>query len=486
MRERILSPHAASLSQSMRDLGYSLESAIADLIDNSITENSENIRIFMENQDEGYPCLALIDDGRGMVESDLFEAMRLGSCDPRKERAPDDLGRFGLGLKTASFSQCRTLTVVSRKHGDMSAAIWDLDVIGERNEWVVQIPTIEMIESLPFIDRLGKSGTYVLWSKMDRMAGDSGSFYDKLNLLEHHLALVFHRYLSGDYKKRKISIFINEHPVEAFDPFCLSNKATQLLREEIVRIDNEEIRIQPYILPHYSKLTQKEYDLYKNRSDFVSNQGVYVYRNGRLMAWGDWFRLVSKSEATKLARVRIDFPNALDECWTIDIKKSRAQPPYLVREKLRHIINRIADQSKRVHAGRGNKLFEKTEMPLWTRYNERNCIRYALNREHPLISSIENHLPEDSKKALEGIFSVIEKDIPIEAIYADYSASPQSFVESEEISREELTEQLKNFYELMSKSATISKDDFTRAVFGLKPFSDNRDVTQEIIEKLIQ
>jgi hypothetical protein len=122
-------------------------------------------------------------------------------------------------------------------------------------------------------------------------------------------------------------VHINGYPVEPFDPFCLNNKATQLLPEEIIRIAGEEVRIQPYILPHHSKLTPKEHDYYQSRSEFVSNQGVYVYRNNRLMAWGNWFRLVPKGEATKLARVRIDFPNALDEHWTIDIIQSPSAIP---------------------------------------------------------------------------------------------------------------------------------------------------------------
>src|SRR5690606_24556039 len=221
-------------------------------------------------------------------------------------------------------------TVISRKNDKPFAARWDLDLIESRNDWVVTVLSLEEIQDLPYLDELPNQGTYVLWQKLDRLLESNlherskNDAYDKLDVVEKHLALVFHRYMAGDYKKRKVSIQVNGHLIEAFDPFCLSNRATQLLQEEIVRIDNHEIRIQPYILPHHSKLSKKEYDFYRSRSDFVSNQGAYIYRNGRLMAWGDWFRLVPKSEATKLARVRIDFSNALDELWTIDIKKSRS------------------------------------------------------------------------------------------------------------------------------------------------------------------
>ncbi|MCY3725680.1 MAG: ATP-binding protein [Rhodobacteraceae bacterium] len=489
MREKVLSPHAASLSQSMRDLGYSPEAAIADLIDNSITARAENINILFDISTEEDSCLAIIDDGCGMDEVELLEAMRPGSKNPRESRDIDDLGRFGLGLKTASFSQCRSLTVVSRKNSITSVAEWDLDTLTERNEWIVNIPNKEQILGLPFIEHLGGTGTYVLWRKLDRLLekGTDGkerkTAYDKLDHVERHLSLVFHRYLSGDYKRRKIAVYINGHQVVSFDPFCLSNKATQFLHEEIVRLAGQEIRIQPYILPHHSKLSKKEYDFYKNRSDFVGNQGAYVYRNGRLMAWGDWFRLVPRGEATKLARVRIDFPNTLDEFWTIDIKKSKATPPYQVREKLRHIINRISEQSTRVHKGRGDKLFEKSEDPLWVRFRDRIGIRYELNRNHPLIKSIKSNLTENTQKVLDEVISVIEKSLPIEAIYADYSSSPQSFEIIEKISRVELQEKLENIYLLLSVKENVDEEHFTKLVLGLKPFSEHRDITKVIIEE---
>lgn len=492
MQEKILTPHAASLSQSMRDLGYSLETAIADLIDNSITARASSIRIYLRVVDSDDSCLAIIDDGSGMTADELLEAMRPGSRDPRETRDADDLGRFGLGLKTASFSQCKSLTVISRKNRELFAAQWDLDLIALRNEWIVKIPSVEEIEGLPFFGELGEQGTYVLWQKLDRLLESNvhqlrrPSAYDKLSAVEKHLALVFHRYIAGDYKRRKVNIQINGHPIDAFDPFCISNKATQLLPEEIVRIDGQEVRIQPYILPHHSKLTKKEYEFYSSRSDFVSNQGAYIYRNGRLMAWGDWFRLVPKSEATKLARVRIDFPNALDEHWTIDIKKSRAHPPYQVREKLRLIIDRITVQSKRVHTGRGDRLFQEEEEPLWGRYSDRAGIRYAVNRGHPLITAIQSTLDSDVVTAFEAVLSTIERSVPLEAIYADYSSSPQSFEEVAEISYEELKEKFQTIYMLIFSNGSSDKDSVARIISGLRPFSEHRNMTQQLIEELMQ
>ena len=202
------------------------------------------------------------------------------------------------------------------------------------------------------------------------------------------------------------------------------------------------------------------------------------------MAWGDWYRLVPKSEATKLARVQIDFSNILDEYWTIDIKKSRAYPPSEVREKLKHIVNKIADQSKRVHVGRGNRLFEEQDTPLWVRYSDRPKIRYEVNRDHPVVTGLKNLLDENNHSVLEDILSVIESSIPLEAIYADYASKPQSFDEEDDMSDEQLRDKIQNLYTLTVLQGAMDKDSFTRMIFGLKPFNEHLDTVQKFLKDL--
>ncbi len=491
MHEVILSPNAASLSQSMRDIGYSLETAIADLIDNSISAGAKTIRVCFDGFETPHPCLGVIDDGSGMTEVEALEAMRPGSRDPRRKRDADDLGRFGLGLKTASFSQCRSLTVISRKNNLTFAVRWDLDLISQRNEWVVQVLSADEIQALPLLDQLGKRGTCVLWQKLDRLLESQQYISGKIDIhtrmeqVEQHLALIYHRYLSGEYKKRKITILVNGHSVEPFDPFCTSHKATQMLPAEIVRIDGEEVHIQPFILPHHSKLPRADYDYYRTRSDFISNQGAYVYRNGRLMAWGDWFRLTAKTEATKLARVRIDFSNALDEHWTIDIKKSRAHPPPQVREKMSHIINLITEQSRRVHTGRGERLFAQQEKPLWIRYPDRKGTRYGINRAHPLLTALADKVDPQVMSAFNHILTGIENAVPVEAIYADYSNTPQVFEEKPDISPEILQQAIKAIAELFRISGKLDKARLSSAILAVPPYSQYREVTQKIIEDMV-
>lgn len=415
----------------MRDLGYSLETAVADIVDNSISAGADNIEIFVDATGTE-PNVSILDNGRGMSRAELLDAMRHGAVNPHRPRPARDLGRFGLGLKTASFSQCRSLTVVSRKAGELCGAEWSLDRIDQADDWVLGVFDETDIRPLPFVDRLGAHGTAVIWRELDRLVeGDAGARVDeivneKIELVARHLSLVFHRFLSGDAKGfKRIALAINGRPILAFDPFCRQNPATQVLPQESVRVNGSEVRLQPYVLPHHSRLSAAEFDYYRSRSDFLSNQGVYVYRNSRLMAWGGWFRLAPKGEATKLARVQIDFPNDLDEAWTIDIKKSRAHPPWAVRERLRQIIERIAQRSIDVHRKRGAKRFTETTAPVWDRYAGREGVRYDVNREHPLVRSLTGLLPSDKAGAFGVVLDAIASALPVEMIYSDYSTDPR-------------------------------------------------------------
>lgn len=481
-----LPPSASCLSESMRDLGYSLETAVADIIDNSISAYATEIDTFCDLTTEN-PILAIVDNGHGMSPDELLIAMKHGAINPKQKRHPLDLGRFGLGLKTASFSQCRHLTVVSSKNSRICGAEWDLDLVSKEDDWLLSILDSEEIELLPYIEKLPSTGTIVIWRKLDRLFEDQYGpkrdeiVNEKLDLVEKHLSLVFHRFISGEVKgRKKITIRINGHSIAAFDPFCRKNKATQILPEEIVRVDNKEIIIQPYILPHHSKLTAAEYDYYEDRSSFISNQGAYIYRNGRLMAWGDWFRLVPKGEATKLARVQIDFPNSLDESWTIDIKKSKARPPHTVRERLRQIISKITFSSTRVHRGRGKKLFEEIAAPLWERYADKGIIRFELNLSHPLLASIEKDLSEMQRANLRNYLDAVSSSLPIEMIYSDYSSKPREFDQTH-ISNEDVMKRLRGLKEILSNGSDIDAETFKEVVISTRAF----DPHQEAVEKFI-
>ncbi|MGH8548366.1 MAG: hypothetical protein ACRERU_07160 [Methylococcales bacterium] len=258
-----------------------------------------------------------------------------------------------------------------------------------------------------------------------------------------------------------------------------------MLPEEIVRIGGSSVHIQPYILPHHSRLSAREFDYYQSRSDFISNQGAYIYRSGRLMAWGDWFRLVPKGEATKLARVQIDFPNSLDEAWTIDIRKSRARPPHAVRERLRQVITHICGRSTIVHRGRGKKLFEEVRAPIWERYADQGCIRYALNSDHPLVQKLASRLDDDGLRALKVLTESIASSLPIEMIYSDYCTHPLQ-VKQPTLDREKAVDRLRALKAVLFDKDEAEADAFNEVIRSIRLFDNHMDIVQQFIAEEFQ
>ena len=254
-------PSAALLIESIRDIGYSLETAIADLVDNSISAGSKNIKILLINDSDNKPFLSVEDDGEGMSEEELLSAMRLGSKDPNIVRRKDDLGRFGLGLKTASFSQCRQLTVESSKSGKSTSMTWDLDLVREKNAWIVR---------KNYIDD-NKLGTKVIWKKIDRTKLEINSVYTNiiLNNISEHLSLVFHRFIDGfASSEKKVNIYINGNLLESFNPFNENNLATIKSEKRVYSYKGGNIKIQSFILPSRLKVKDYEMLLQAKKQDF--------------------------------------------------------------------------------------------------------------------------------------------------------------------------------------------------------------------------
>lgn len=422
MRYERVAPRAAALIESMRDIGYSLQTALADIIDNSITADAGSVDIFADTTSQEL-CIGILDDGRGMDSAELMEAMRPGTRSPLDKRALTDLGRFGLGLKTASFSQCRRLTVVSRKDGETNCARWDLDEVVKNNDWFVEIP--DHLLDIPWIDRLGNHGTLVLWEKLDRLTEHANQIR-QLHEASEHLMMVFHRFIEGEKGVKKITISLNERKLGALNPFHLKHPATQVGPIETIRLNAHDITIQSFTLPHHKKVSTADWERYAGREGYIKNQGFYVYRGKRLIIHGTWFGLARQMELTKLVRVQIDIPNEMDSDWKIDVRKASAQLPPQVRERLRRIIETIGAASKRIYTTRGQKLTGDSRLPVWNRMQNKNEINYVLNLEHPVFSDFTQRLPDGMKSEFRKILEMASATIPIDSLFADVSGNPES------------------------------------------------------------
>ncbi|TAK39060.1 MAG: ATP-binding protein [Lysobacteraceae bacterium] len=478
-------PHAAALIEGLRDLGYSLETAISDIVDNSITAGASRVEIMTEVSSAD-PRIAILDNGLGMSEDELVAAMRPGSRNPLATRDEPDLGRFGLGLKSASFSQCRRLTVVTRKAGETSIAVWDLDDVADRNEWSVELP--DDAPGVPEVDLLGTTGTLVLWEKLDRLAGNIADpprraevINQRIAEAERHLRLVFHRFMEAG---KPVEIVLNDRALRPLDPFARSNPATIADPVESLPLKQGSVEIQSYTLPHHKQMSNAAWDDLAGPEGHLKSQGFYLYRGKRLILHGTWFGLCRQSELTKLSRVRIDIPNSMDADWKVDVKKSSAQLPPLVRDRLQRVIERIQGGSKRTYRKRGQKLVDQERLPLWQRMQADGQIRYRPNIDHPAFVTFAEALPPDLRQGFFNCIALVGASLPVETLHADMAALPEQ-VAPDKVDDEVLAQAVQY---TMSMLMEAGKDinEIRSLMKDVDPFRSAWAETQSIIEATLE
>lgn len=421
-------PEASSMIETFRAIGYNIETAIADIIDNSISANAKNIWINFEWKGSK-TWLSIKDDGFGMNDAELIQAMRPGSKNPLQERNQKDLGRFGLGLKTASFSQARKLTVISKKADYKSVFwTWDLDFVNKTGNWdLIKYLPDENLETE--ISKLS-TGTIVLWNDIDRVVKDFNQddskaefkFNQTMEQVKKHLAMVFHKFI----EQGKINIYFQDKKVNSWNPFLSNEKATQEFPPE--KIQNGKVKIEGFVLPHKSKISEETYKNAEGVKGWNEQQGFYIYRNERLLLAGDWLGLFRKEEHYKLARIQIELPNTLDESWQIDIKKSIARPPLVFREQIRAYALKVRQQAVEVYRHKGKSVKQiagQKFVPLWVDHKRGDKWFYKINRENPILTKIKEQAKQDSDKAIEMLLRFIEETIPSKSIYIKESEQPE-------------------------------------------------------------
>lgn len=436
MKTEVVNPNIKNFVNSLRDMGYSFNIAVADIVDNSISAEATQIDIYAVAEPKLIMCI--LDDGYGMNEEELVEAMRLATKDPDDRRAKQDLGRFGLGLKTASFSQCRRLTVISKKDEVVAIKQWDLDYLANQVDWLLITPELEEFDKLPPYEilKLRSHGTLVIWQEIDRFIAEKvASIVDGLR---KHLSLVFHRFIEGQDLFRKLSISINDNPVKPFNPFNPNHPATQQISPEKIHCNNAVIQVQPYVLPHHSKMTPQEYEQYATVDGYTASQGFYLYRENRLLIYGTWWGLHKAVDAHKLVRIKVDIPNSMDSYWGIDIKKSIARPDPNIVNDLKRIITNITEKGSRPYTGRGRKIEDKTVKRFWTLCSLGETIQFTLNKGHPLLIHIEEHLDDETRELFQTYLNGLQAYLPLDAIQAHLHHNPHKIQQELAISKQDI------------------------------------------------
>lgn len=427
-------PHASAIVESLRAFGYDLPTAIADLVDNSIAAGARNVWLRFDWAGDA-STISVADDGHGMSAAELVEAMRLGTQGPLAMRAPQDLGRFGLGLKTASLSQCRRLTVRSRRvGGPMETRCWDLDVIANSNDWRLLRTADTAAETHLRPLATQPNGTIVLWQNLDRLTHGQDPqsdrhqqrFLERIDGVRRHLGLVFHRLMTGP---EAVEIFVNDRPIEPWDPFLEHHPATHRLPTDPLRLGGVRVPVRAYVLPHVSKLSKAEHEAGGGPRGWLAHQGFYVYRRDRLLVAGDWLGFGwTKDEHLKLARIAIDLPNSLDHEWQINVTKSRATPPAALRDDLKRIAERTRAEAKNVYTHRGARLTAPAESAptnrLWLHFTKHDRLFYRINDEHPMVRRVLESASD--KPALRALLALIQESIPLQHIGVTAAEKPGS------------------------------------------------------------
>lgn len=426
-RSRSAPPRASAMVEALRGLGYSPATAIADIIDNSIAAGASVVDLgFVWKGEDSF--ITLLDNGRGMDEPALDTAMRLGERSPLEERNADDLGRFGLGLKTASFSQARRLTVASRQEGGPTLALhWDLDVLRDdpTGAWSLlegaaggSQERLSGLETVP-------SGTLVLWELMDRIV-PSGvreqDFLDLIDRIEQHLAMVFHRFI----EKRRLAIRINGRAIPAWNPFLEHRSDTWRSGTDTFLVNGSPVSVEGFVLPHRDRLDAKTRDSAAGPDGWTAQQGFYVYRNERLLVAGHWLGLGkgrgwTKDEPFRLARIRLDLPNSADADWKIDIRKSTARPPVEARARLSVFAEDVRERARKVFAFRGKPQATGGRSPVvqaWRADRLAGGVRYRIDAEHPAVAAVLEHAGP-LKADIAAMLAVIEATVPVQQIWLD-------------------------------------------------------------------
>lgn len=474
-------PYASSMIETFRAIGYNLETAVADVIDNSISAQAKNI-YFNSEWKGGESIITILDDGFGMDNEELVQAMRPGAKNPLDERAEKDLGRFGLGLKTASFSQCRKLIVISKKAGHEPIYwIWDLDYVKETSRWeLIRYPISD--DFMHVLDKQ-ESGTLIIWTYLDRIIPISTSasneiakdkFLAQMDRVKQHLSMTFHRFI----EEKAVKIYCWGHEIEPWNPFLATEAATQSFPDE--HIGNAIMK--GYVLPHKSHLTETIYKKSEGVNGWSNQQGFYVYRGKRLLLAGDWLGLFRKEEHYKLVRILIDLPNSLDSEWQIDIKKSTARLPLVYREQIKSYAKTVRNRGVEVFRHRGKILTTRRQQefqPLWLEKKHGQKYSFIVNRDHTMVTELKKLALTEPDKAIEYLLRFVEETVPTKSVFIRESEQGDTSEPFDESNLEVVKIMIKQIFDAQRTNGK-SVEQIKILLLNMEPFNNFPELVETI------
>lgn len=427
----LANPNPEFLIKSIAEQGYSLETALADLMDNSITANASRIEVLTKIDEEPF-TLFLSDNGDGMSKDSLKRNMQFPSKSPEDSRESNDLGRFGLGLKTASFSQTRAFTVLSREKGTkiFSGLTWDVKHLKDSGKWEMIINTDEEInEILEQYNNISNDlqnssndfipNTIVVWRGLYKFENflDVTNKQDALkeeitNTTSEYLSIVFHKFM--ERQTNRLEIRINNTLVKPFNPFpAPTDKNNIRALAPIQRALGEDIvNIQGFVLPNISiQETKENSNIWTpiNKS-LMDMEGLYIYRAERLILFGGWNGLIKKMPRLQLGRLKIDIGNKVDHLFHLNVAKSQINIPHDLKSSFLRAIVDLKTEAQKEFFNHGLKTFNKKpsehSCELFYKTASNKGVLLRINDEFPLLKSLKSSLNNKQKAELNFILKM--------------------------------------------------------------------------------
>ena len=422
-------PDPISLLESNRNLGYSIEEAISDLIDNSISAEATNVS-YEIHPNNGKPYFLLKDNGIGMsnLDNELVDSFRLGSKNPLDERDPNDLGRFGFGMKTASLSQARILTVITKKKGYNTLAFsLDLNFIRDNGKWLLKKIDDDFYKAeFDFLKDLD-SGTIIRWDDWDRAPKSENDLLSLNSQINDYLSVCFHRFI-----EKGISISCHDYSLESCSPIPSGEGAE--FYSEIILDKNNKAKQTSYILQHPKNWEENyeninRFNSFRLFNGFERQQGIYIYRCDRLLTpQGGWLGLLKKGNAAKFARVVIDYPNDADALWSLDITKTNASIPFEFKREIKKLIDKTKKKSvTKIVSGNRNikRSLSQTHSNIWKISDEKefNSYKYIIDNNHPILRGLIDE-KKIKEKDLNFLLKLISENLPVAKIIDNNDRDP--------------------------------------------------------------
>jgi len=422
-------PDPISLLESNRNLGYSIEEAISDLIDNSISAEATNVS-YEIHPNNGKPYFLLKDNGIGMsnLDNELVDSFRLGSKNPLDERDPNDLGRFGFGMKTASLSQARILTVITKKKGYNTLAFsLDLNFIRDNGKWLLKKIDDDFYKAeFDFLKDLD-SGTIIRWDDWDRAPKSENDLLSLNSQINDYLSVCFHRFI-----EKGISISCHDYSLESCSPIPSGEGAE--FYSEIILDKNNKAKQTSYILQHPKNWEENyeninRFNSFRLFNGFERQQGIYIYRCDRLLTpQGGWLGLLKKGNAAKFARVVIDYPNDADALWSLDITKTNASIPFEFKREIKKLIDKTKKKSvTKIVSGNRNikRSLSQTHSNIWKISDEKefNSYKYIIDNNHPILRGLIDE-KKIKEKDLNFLLKLISENLPVAKIIENNDIDP--------------------------------------------------------------